>query len=104
MKQHTSAKWSPLEELVPAEVLKSEVLTWAQRIGVTPKEIHVRPMKRKWASCSSLGRLTFSTDLLRQPAGFRAQVIVHELLHLKVLNHGPLFRALERAYLAKAAM
>jgi len=54
-------------------------------------------MKTKWASCSSRGRLTFDTGLLRQPAEFRARVIVHELLHLRLPNHGPLFRRLLEA-------
>jgi predicted metal-dependent hydrolase len=57
-------------------------------------------MNRKWASCSSKGRLTFNTDLLDEPASFRREVIVHELLHLKVPNHGKVFRSLLRAYLA----
>ncbi|MBC7077501.1 MAG: M48 family metallopeptidase [Synergistales bacterium] len=92
-----NAKVVRVNRIAPAEVPKSEVLTWAQGIGVPSKEIHVRPMKHKSASCSSLGRLTCSTDLLREPADFRAQVIVHELLHLKVPNHRPLFRALARA-------
>ena len=94
-------KHVPLEELVPAEVFKAEVRSWARRIGVEPKEVRVRLMKRKWASCSSNGRLTFNTELLHEPAAFRAEVIVHELLHLKVPNHGKLFRALLRAYLAE---
>lgn len=94
-------EWTSLEESVPVDIFKSEVLAWARRIGVKPKEICVRPMKRKWASCSSSGRLTFATDLLHQPADFRAEVIVHELLHLKIPNHGPLFRALFKAYLAE---
>ncbi len=34
---------------------------------------------------------------MRQSAEFRAEVIVHELLHLKIPNHGLLFRALARA-------
>ena len=63
--------------------------------------IQIRSMKRKWASCSAKGRLTFSTDLLQQPAQFRAEVIAHEVLHLKVPNHGKLFRSLLRAYLAE---
>lgn len=100
MRKTVAFQWVPLEEIVPADVFKSEVLAWAQRIEVTPKEIHIRSMKRKWASCSQSGRLTFDTDLLRQPADFRAEVIVHELLHLKVPNHGPLFRTLLRAHLA----
>ena len=90
-----------LEEAVPLEVFKEEVNAWAKKIGVQCKEIHVRPMKRKWASCSSKGRLTFNTDLLGEPASFRREVIVHELLHLKVPNHGKVFRSLLRAYLAQ---
>jgi predicted metal-dependent hydrolase len=89
-----------LEQAVPAAVFKAEVDTWARRVGVEPKEIRLRPMKRKWASCSSSGRLTFDTGLLRQPAAFRAEAIVHELLHLKVPNHGRLFRSLLRSHLS----
>lgn len=90
-----------LEEVVPEAVFRAEVATWAERLGVEPKEIHLRSMKRKWASCSSKGRLTFEPELLKQPAAFRAKVIVHELLHLRIPNHGPLFRATIKAYLAK---
>ena len=93
--------WEPLEETVPFDLFKAEVQAWAQRLGVTPREIRLRPMKRKWASCSSRGRLTFDTDLLRQPAAFRREVIVHELLHLKVPNHGSLFKALLKAHLSR---
>jgi len=89
-----------LEELVPARVFKDEVVTWARRIGVEPQEIRIRPMKTKWASCSSSGRLTFNSEILSQPAHFRAEAIVHELLHLKVPNHGKLFKELMKALLA----
>lgn len=99
MKKTAVSEWLPLEEVVPQDLFRAEVEVWAQRIGVTPREIRICPMKRKWASCSSRGRLTFDVELLRQPAAFRREVIVHELLHLKVPNHGPLFRALLKAYL-----
>jgi len=99
VRQGATARWTPLEEAVPVEVFKAEVYAWARRIGVEPREMHVRPMKRKWASCSSKGRLTFNVELLREDAKFRREVIVHELLHLKIPNHGPLFRALLRSYL-----
>ena len=88
-----------LEYSIPEEIFKSEVHAWAERIGVQPKTITLRPMKRKWASCSSKGNLSFDTDLLRQPADFRRKAIVHELLHLKIPNHGKLFQAMERLYL-----
>ena len=82
------------------EALKSEVLSWAKRIGVTAKEVHIRPMKRKWASCSTSGRFSFNEELLLEPAKFRNEVIVHELLHLKVPNHGKLFKALFQAHMS----
>jgi len=90
---------APLAETVPVAMFKAEVVAWARRIGVVPREVHVRPMKRKWASCSSRGRLTFDRDLLRQPAAFRAEVMAHELLHLKVPNHGKVFKSLLKAFL-----
>jgi predicted metal-dependent hydrolase len=94
-------EWQPLEEVVSKDIFKAEVWAWAIRIRVEPKELHVRPMSRKWGSCSTAGRVTFDASLMSQPADFRKEVIVHELLHLKVPNHGTLFRSLLRAYLGK---
>jgi len=90
-----------LEQIIPGQVFKEEVLSWAKRINVEPKEIRLRLMKSKWASCSSNGRLTFNTEILQQPATFRAEAIIHELLHLKVPNHGKLFKNLMRAFLSQ---
>jgi len=94
----------PLQEAVARDILVAEVRAWARRIGVEDRigEIHIRSMKRKWASISTRGRLTLNADLFTQPPAFRREVIVHELVHLK-LNHGThnkLFRALTRAYLS----
>lgn len=83
------------------EQFKKEVETWVKTIGSAPTVVHVRPMTRKWGSCSTSGRVTFDTELMSQPAEFRKEVIVHELLHLKVPNHGKVFRSLLRAYLGK---
>ena len=93
-----TAEWAPLEDTVPAELFRAEVLSWASRIGVEPKGIRIRKMKRKWASCSSAGRLTFDQELLRQPGPVRTAVIIHELLHLKIPRHTKLFRALLSSY------
>jgi len=86
------------------EGFKTEVEQWGEEIGVEITEIHVRQMKRKWGSCSTNGRLTFDTELLGQAAEFRKEVIVHEVLHLKVPNHGKVFRALLKAYLGKTTV
>ncbi len=58
----------------------------------------VRPMKTKWASCSTSGRLTFDEALIGMPHRLQDYVIVHELLHLRVPNHGKLWKSLMRAH------
>jgi predicted metal-dependent hydrolase len=73
---------------------RARVHEWAEQIGVKPVEIRLRPMRRKWASCSSRGRLTFDMGLLHCEREFGDFVIVHELLHLQVPNHGKLFKSL----------
>jgi len=87
--------------MMMAAEFKNEVLNWADEIGVEPKEVHIRTMKRKWASCSSKGRLTFSFELLEKSFEERANAIVHELLHLKYPNHGEMFNALLKTHLSK---
>ncbi len=93
-------EWEPLEEVIPKDIFRAEVRAWAKRVRVHPREIHIRPMKRKWGSCSTTGRVTFDAGLLHQPAEFRRRVIVEELLHLRVPNHGKLFKSLLKAYLS----
>ena len=101
MKRGSSGEELRRQDRISRDLLIAEARAWARRIGVEDRirEIHVRPLKRKWASCSSKGRLTFDTELLSQPARFRAEVIVHELLHLRIPKHGKVFRALLKAYL-----
>jgi predicted metal-dependent hydrolase len=84
--------------MISPESFKKSVLSWAQTCGVEVKELHLRKMKNKWASCSSRGRLTFDRSILRQSKEERTKIIVHELLHLKYPNHGKMFRALLKAY------
>jgi len=90
---------TPLEKPVSKDLFKSEIQTWANRMGAQLKEIHIRPMTKKWGSCSTNGRVSFNAEVLARPAEFRKRVIVEELVHLKVPNHGRLFKALLKAYL-----
>jgi predicted metal-dependent hydrolase len=86
---------------ISKEAFKAEVRAWASLMNVEPKEVHVRPMARKWGSCSTTGRASFDLGLLREPYSIRKEIIIHELLHLNVPNHGKLFKALLKAYMAK---
>ncbi len=99
VRQHSFTPSEPLDTPIRPVEFKEEVKAWAKRLDVNPAEVRLTNMSRKWASCSTTGRVTFANDLLAQPEEFRREVIVHELLHVKVPNHGPLFRALLSAHL-----
>jgi len=81
------------------EDFKTIVQEWAEKIDVDPRQIHLRRMKNKWASLSKNGRLTFNAELLEMKRKFRDYVIIHELLHMKVPNHGKLFKSLLFAFM-----
>jgi len=80
---------------------KARVGRWARQLDVEASSIVVRPMRNKWASCSTLGRLTFDTSLLDLEDELQDYVIVHELLHFFVPNHGRLWKSLMRAHLGE---
>jgi predicted metal-dependent hydrolase len=81
------------------QAFKQRVRHWAQQLEVPITWLAVRPMHHKWASCSTGGQLHFSSDLLPLDPQLWDYVIVHELLHLSVPNHGRLWKALMRAHL-----
>jgi predicted metal-dependent hydrolase len=81
------------------EEFKIRVREWAQKLDVKIKAIYIRPMSRKWASCSTAGTLSFNDELLDMDQELGDYVIVHELLHVAVPNHGKLWKSLMRAHL-----
>lgn len=80
---------------------KARILEWAAKLDVTVHAIYIRPMRRKWASCSTAGTLSFNDELLGMETALGEYVIVHELLHFSVPNHGKLWKVLMRAHLGE---
>jgi predicted metal-dependent hydrolase len=91
-------KWPTNGSLTPNARLKRRVDAWAVKLRVMPRVIRVQRMRWKWGSCSTAGTITLAIDLDDESEGFQDFVIVHELLHLKVRNHGRLFKALMTAH------
>ena len=78
---------------------KQRVRHWSEKLDVQVRWLGVRQMSNKWASCSSNGHLNFNAELLDYEEGVWDYVIVHELLHFFVPNHGKLWKSLMRAHL-----
>ena len=80
------------------DVVRRRVEHWSRVLNVPAPRVRVRRMTRKWGSCSTSGTITLSYDLAEQASEFQDFVIAHELLHLRVPNHGKLFKALLAAH------
>src|SRR4051812_1821047 len=69
----------------------------ATEIGVSFKGIRIGAQRTLWGSCSPRGALSFNWRLVLAPFDVLDYVVVHELCHLRVLNHSPKFwRLVER--------
>jgi len=90
---------NPANRWQDAEELRWAVRHWAARIGVKAPQVHLREMRRKWASLSGVGRLTLNTELVGLPKELGEFVIVHELVHRLAPNHGRVFKSFMHAYL-----
>lgn len=78
---------------------KDRVRLWADKLDVKIAWLGIRPMSNKWASCSTAGHLNFNDELLDLDQELWDYVIVHELLHFFVPNHGRLWKSLMRVHL-----
>ncbi len=84
---------------VQKQAFKDRVHHWSNKLEVKVIWLGVRPMRNKWASCSTNGHLNFNIELLEMDEKLWDYVIVHELLHFSVPNHGKLWKSLMRLHL-----
>jgi predicted metal-dependent hydrolase len=87
---------------ISEEAFLAEVDFWASRLEVHPREVALRPLTGKWGSSTSDGLVTYDPRVLACPTSKRREIVLHELMHLKVGAHSRLFRSLLRAHLATA--
>lgn len=76
------------------EWLTERVAYWRQIMNEEPVTWKIRNMKTQWGNCRAASRrLTFNLQLALVDNDLRDYIVVHELSHLQVQNHGPLFKA-----------
>lgn len=82
-----------------SEKLPARVEYWSRRMGLAPTSVKITSAKTRFGSCSSRGSICFSCFLMLYPDDAIDYVIVHELCHLRYLNHSPYFYRLLAQYL-----
>lgn len=75
------------------EAVEASVARFAAITGRWPRRVLVRDQRQRWGSCSPDGTVRFSWRLMMLEPALTDYVVVHELAHLDIPNHGPEFWA-----------
>ena len=71
--------------------LPDEVFELSRRTGMMPADVSVRDFKARWGCCDADGRIRLNWRLVMLPPALREYVLIHELCHLKEMNHSAAF-------------
>jgi len=80
-------------EVILRNIFHSVLVRYSHK-NFRPTHLTIRKMKGKWGSCTSRGRITLNSDLIKLDDSLTEYVITHELCHLNEPNHGQDFYAL----------
>jgi predicted metal-dependent hydrolase len=75
------------------EELPARTLHFASQLGLELRSVRVRDQRSRWGSCSARKSICLNWRLIQTPEFVRDYIIIHELMHLKEMNHSPRFWA-----------
>ena len=76
------------------KVLPVRLAELAAEHGFEYNQVRIKHNVSNWGSCSSKGNINLNLNLMRIPEHLRDYVMLHELCHLRYMNHGQEFHAL----------
>lgn len=79
--------------------IRTQVDHYANHMDVQPGPLTIRDYKSRWGSCSADGSIRFNWRIMIAPPEIVDYVVVHELAHLREMNHSPRFWAHVKAVL-----
>jgi predicted metal-dependent hydrolase len=71
--------------------LPPRLLALAAQHGLTVSRVSIRNQRSRWGSCSRSGHICLNWRLVTMPEEVRDYVLIHELMHLKRMDHSPKF-------------
>lgn len=82
------------------EIVEDSFKKWELKTGLIKSELNYEKMRGKWGYCNFKTKLiSINTEVIKKDIDFIDYVVLHEICHLKVPNHGPEFKKLLNLYL-----
>ena len=82
------------------KILREYVHKWESITGLKVEEWTIRKMRTRWGSCNTRSRkIIFNLDLIKKKPEFIEYVVLHEIVHIKIPNHGSTFKAMLDKYI-----
>jgi predicted metal-dependent hydrolase len=85
-----AARQHELRERAKRE-LPPRLLELAAQHGLTVTRVSIRNQRWRWGSCNRAGHICLNWRLVTMPDSVRDYVLIHELMHLKRMDHSPRF-------------
>ncbi len=81
------------------EIFWAKLDQFAALMGVEYRQFRLKDQKTRWGSCSALGNINLNWRVILAPERVVDYLVVHELAHLRYLNHSSYFWRVVEAYL-----
>ena len=75
------------------KILTARLDELAEKHGLKYNRVFIRNQKTRWGSCSSKNNISLNAKLVKLPEELMDYIILHELVHTRVRNHGKKFYA-----------
>ncbi len=72
-------------------IMEQRIRLYSTDVGVSPKKVVIREQKTRWGSCSTKGNINLNWKLVMSPLPILDYVVIHELCHMKEMNHSENF-------------
>jgi hypothetical protein len=73
------------------KILPGRLAELAQIYGFQFNKVGIRNNKRNWGSCSGRNNISLNLQMMKLPEELIDYILLHELVHTKIKNHGPQF-------------
>ncbi len=83
----------PIDKANARQQLSQRLTELAAKYDFAYNRVTIRNQKSRWGSCSATNNISLNMKLMALPAELIDYVLLHELLHTRIKNHGPSFWA-----------